>query len=316
MKQLYRLIFLLALTPFAFTQVSGQYLSFNNQVPQSLSVCENEDGFRIRFRNNFGGQIRNIYVKVQFPNGVEYNGNLSNNSNWSANEYNLNDLSTPWFRIQQLPKNKTASFNFDGIAMPAALNGNSFFNQITVYFQTNNSWWFYYVQTNTSTYEIRSAQLDVITVSPMNNTVAVNQLFTRSIVVENSGDGRVSSFDIRDIHSTDLDLESVNIGSINGAGNSITISGADFLNLGNEDAYFDPGESITINESIRAIGCGSPQSELFTQYGCDNQQIDGNSVFATTTITAPLPVLSVTPQPSFNTCVDGSSDEQRLVIKK
>ena len=108
MKQLYTLFFIL----FSITGAFAQYLLFNNQVPSSLSVCENEEGFVIEFKNNFGKKIRNIYVIVTFPNGVQYNGNLANNSNYPAYEYNVNNPETPWFRINQIPKNKIASFSF------------------------------------------------------------------------------------------------------------------------------------------------------------------------------------------------------------
>ena len=317
MKQLSRL-FLALIALLSFSLAYGQSLIFNNQVPASLSVCENEEGFRIQFRNNFGKKIRNIYIRVDFPNGVEYNGNLENNSNWQASEYYVSSPNEAWFRINQLPKNKKASFSFDGIALPAALNGNNFYNQIRVYFQdgsNNGSWWFYYVDTYTDNYEINLANLQITTVSPMSNTVVVNQPFARSIVIENTGDGKISNFDVRDIHGSDLVLESVNIGAINGAGNSITLSNADFQSVGNGDNYFDPGESITINEVLRATGCNSTQSEIYTQFGCDGVNYDGNSVFPLTTITSPAPILSAMPQPSFNTCVNGNPDQQILIVE-
>ena len=146
----------------------------------------------------------------------------------------------------------------------------------------------------------------------MSNTVVVNQLFTRSIVVENTGDGKTSNFDIRDIHGADIVLENVNIGTVNGAENSISLSNSDFQLVGNGDSFFDPGESITINEILRAIGCNSTQSDIYTQYGCNGTIYDGNSVFPFTTINSPAPSLSITPQPSFNNCVDGNPDQQLL----
>ena len=164
MKQLSRLILTFTVTILTFPIVFGQNLIFNNQVPAALSVCENEEGFRIQFRNNFGKKIRNIYIRVDFPNGVEYNGNLDNNSNWQAYEYYVTNPNLVWFRINQLPKNKTASFSFDGIALPDALNGNNFNNQIRVYFQdgsTNGSWWFYYMDTTTDNYDVNAAELEV-----------------------------------------------------------------------------------------------------------------------------------------------------------
>ncbi len=317
MKQLSTPFFILALMLISFSDTYAQYLIFNNQVPSTLTVCENEEGFVVEFKNNFGKKITNIFIHVEFPNGVQYNENLVNNSGWPASEYDINDPASPWFRIDKLPKNKTASFSFDGLALPESINGGSLSNYIEVYFQDKNlngTNWYYYIDTNTDTYNLEYPVMEITTVSPMSNSVILNQLFTRSIVVENTGNGRTSSFDIRDIHDSNLNLESVNIGTINGTGDGITLADTDFQSIGNGNSFFDPGEVITVNEVLRAVGCNSTQSEIFAQYGCEGQLVDGNSFFPYTTIIAPLPVLDVTPQPEFNTCVDGSPDEQKIEI--
>lgn len=318
MKQLSTLFFIFSFVLIFNSKAAAQYLLFDNQVPAVLDVCQNEEGFVIEFKNNFGNQIRNILIRVEFPTGVYYSGNLDNNSNWPAYEYITNNPSSIWFKIDHLPKNKIASFSFNGTALPEAINGGPYFNHITVYFQnnsSNNNWWFYSIETDTDNFEVVNPVLNITSVSPMTNNVVVNQIFTRSIVVKNTGNGSSSGFDIFDIHSSDLKLESVNLGTLNAAGNKITLSGTDFQFIGNGNSTFDPNETITINEVIKAINCGNTTSQIYTQYGCNGQTQNGNSVSPNTTITSPAPALTAVAQPSFNTCVSGSPDQQQLVIE-
>ena len=85
------------------SQLQAQYLGFTTEVPGDISLCSEGD-FTITFQNDFGKRIKNIYVLVEFPEGVEYNGNLSNHTPYTAYEYYTGYSYQVWFWIHGVPK--------------------------------------------------------------------------------------------------------------------------------------------------------------------------------------------------------------------
>ena len=219
----------------------------------------------------------------------------------------------------EFPKNKSASFSFSGIASPGGTAvGSSGFNNITVYFQDNQTYGtgnFYTDQTQTNSYAIEAGDLTITSVTPMSGTIASGETFTRAITIENTGNGRLYSLVVRDFHGTSLDVESVDIGTLNYYGNKITLNGADFSTVGDGDNQLDPGESITITETIRAFGCSDTQSEIYARFGCYGSWFYSNAVYPYTSFTQEAPNLTVTPTATFNTCVNDGPDVQSVVIE-
>ncbi len=301
---------------FSFLAVQAQYLTYTNEVPDAISTCEDYN-FKIEFTNTFGAKIRNVYIHLELPDNVVYTGDLSNGSNYPAYEYYVENSHSVWFWIHQVPKDKVVSFTYSASALEASDDGSGESNNLTVFFQTNqtNGSGNYYIdEVSTPSYDATVAELTITSINPMNSTEVSGATFERSIVVENTGSEKIGYFQIRDFNNNNLDVVAVDLGQLNNSGNRITLDSDDFSQVGNGNGTFDPGETLTVTETIKVKGCSAVSSEIFTKFHCNGTSFYSNVLYPYTEVSQEAPQLSVVPSPSFNTCTAAGADQQELQI--
>ncbi len=140
------------------------------------------------------------------------------------------------------------------------------------------------------------------------------QIINRQITITHNGYDDLSQISIfNDQDLSILELTSVNIGSISNS-RTVVLQGNDFNSIGDGDNLFEHGESITITESIKVIGCNSTSSVINILWECNNvpQEILAGNINTTVQLNEPELVVSTTP--SFNTCVEEIADNQKLII--
>ncbi len=294
-------------------ETNAQSISFNNGVPNQITVCENGEKFTIEFTNSSNADFSNLDIQVLFPSGITYQtGSLTDHSNSNIQENSVSDLSAISFSTDDLTTGQTIRFSFTANANYAAytgqLNGIIFSNQVIVNYSGGS-------ETDiTDTYNLLYPALSITKVSPMSSTVYVGGSFNQAVTIVNGGYGSLSSFVLKNTYDENLSLDAIDIGTLNNDRTEIIFSAADFVNIGNVDGRFDQNESLVITQTMTATGCNNSQNSLTAYWGCDSQTNSSNTKFPFTTVSLFPPDLSIVPTASFKTCVDGSADSQQLAI--
>ncbi len=292
---------------------TAQNVSFDNTVSPEIEVCANTKTFSIAFTNNTTATMTNVSVNLQLPSGINYEiGSLGNVEGGSVQAQAVTNPEAVSFNVSDLAVNATISFDVALSAHFAAYtfhtNGGIFRNTITVNYSGGSE------TVETEAYNILYPALTIAKVEPLSANVFVGQTFTRAVTIVNGGYGRLSSFVLTDLYDSNLQLTGTDKGVLNAAKNEITFSSSDFTAIGDNDGYFEQNESITITQVIVANGCDNTQSTLQAFWGCDGQTESSNTKYPYTTINLFAPSLTVDATPSFNTCVDGTADVQKLTM--
>ncbi len=300
-------------TLIGFINVDAQNVSFNNTAPVEMTVCGSSELFYIQFTNISGGVLSDANIIVDLPDGIEYvSGSISETSSSNVQEVNISDLSLVTFSMSDLAAAGAVTFSIETIASFGAYteqnNGSTFTNNVTVSYVGGSD------DDDSDAYNILYAALSITTVSPMAATVSSGSSYQRTVTIVNGGYGALSTFVLKDEYDANLDLIASDLGTINGAGDEITFSSADFTSIGDGDGFFEQNESIVVTETIMAVGCSSAQSQLTALWGCGGSTTASNIKTPYSTVVSNEPNLAYVATPSFNTCMDGSFDAQQLEI--
>ena len=310
---LWYFLFAMMLVVFSSFKANAQGISFSYFVPTDLTVCGTEKEFEIEMTNTTGSTLSNLNITIDLPIGIIYTPNSVNEvSNFNIQEGNIIDPYSITLSANDLPSNQILHFTIQASAefeaYTSQLEGNTFLNTISVSYDGGST------TEESDAYNILYPALSITNISPMSASVFVGQTYTRTITVVNGGYGSLSTFDLTEIDDSNLQLNSTDIGTFDPLTQTVTFSPNDFTAFGNGDDSFDQNESITFTQSLTAIGCNSTQSALTAYWGCNEQTSNSNTKYPYTTIQLFAPALNITPQASINTCMDGSPNNQQLII--
>ena len=285
----------------------NQTLEIGIGSPANLTVCDQSEPITINVTNTGSSTINILQMHLTLPTGIEYNpGSLSESTSYHVSESNITNLSSVYFSAFSLPADSTLSFTVDISAKMAAIDyvlaGNTLRNQLDV--ASNNA----SGSGTSSAYNLYYGVLNIIGISPNSYSIHSGETYTRSITISNNGNGRISAFLLKDIHDAGISITSVDLGTLNATGDSISFGASDFAGIGNGDNYFDQNESITVTETITAAGCqsGTTSSVFSTVWGCDSQRESATSN-ASTTISLATPSISISTTSDLSSCF-GSGD--------
>ncbi|MCI5056470.1 MAG: hypothetical protein MRY83_10205, partial [Flavobacteriales bacterium] len=170
----------------------------------------------------------------------------------------------------------------------------------------------------TPSFFVRIPSLNISTITPQSfNANSTPDTFQRCIVITNTGDGSLRSFDFTEDHGTSIDVLSFDIGNWNSSGTleSLYLSGVDFSAFGNGDVLFDPGESITICQDVAITDCQSLYSDYEAFWGCHSQICEVANQNANVVFPNITPNIQITAYDTVKTCYGHTlPNEQRLVI--
>ncbi len=293
--------------------LQAQDLSFNNTVSPEITLCQEAETFTISFTNEGTSTLSNVQVLLDLPQGMEYTlGSIRSATGGTVSELSTSNLEKVRFNVSDIPASQSLSFTVDLSATFDAYvfhsNGGIFRNTVTVNYTGGTA------NEKTKTYNLLYPALTITTVDPVATTVFVGGTFTRKVTIVNGGYGKLDGFVLKDNYDENLQLLSVDKGQLNAAKTEISFTSSDFTSIGNGDTFFDQNESITIEQTIVANGCHDTESTLQAFWTCDGQSSGSNLKKPYTQIQLFAPNLEVTPTPSFNTCVDGSPDVQKLTF--
>lgn len=278
-------------------------------VPTSVNVCDSAQ-FIIKIQNITGNALSGMLLNVAMPGGVTYKGSLSSlPSSPPVVVSDISNLQSPIFAVPTLPAFNSIFILFyahvDCSIIAYQQQGNPILNTAKVTYTDLTT-----DQNISATYNINAPSLVITSFTNQTFTGPVGTTFTRSITIQNSGTGALSSFIFTDAHGVQIDILSVTPGILSGTtiNDTVTVSGTDFAGIGNGNNLFENGESITLIETIKIIACVQPDvpSNITAYWGCGNQAACQTATTTANVIETPVgtPDLVITPTESFETCLD------------
>ncbi len=278
MKNLNRLLSILTilLLPISFLY-SQLTITYTN--PVGNTVCDTAS-YQVTVTNNFPDTVFQVSGIIDLPMGIDYVAN----SVVDATEQDISNLNMPVFGLPDIPPGESHTFSMDGFYQCELIdninNGVLFTNTITINHQTGSQ------SVTTTPYLIETALL-VITGTTNDNIIGTKgDILSRTITIQNTRLGALSSFTFSDMHGGGIEISS-DLGTVSNSGNNIfeiTLGAEDFMTIGDGDGLFELNEVITITETILITSCGYTQnnsnSDLTVEWGCGGTSCQQSFSFA------------------------------------
>ena len=270
--------------------------------PDGVNVCDQSEIVDFEVINNTGATLEALSFTLELPTGINYEpSSLIDLSIYNIQEQDISNLNSIVLSSDDFSKDSTLRFSLsikaDMNAITNQQSGSVFRNKLTLNYTGGSK----FKQSNA--YNLYYPVLSILSVSPTSKTLISGESFTREITIVNAGNGRVSNFTLTDIHTSGIELLSVNTGSLNASKDTINLVGTDFSSIGNGDNYFDSNESIVITETISASGCEATtiSSAITNLWGCSSQ-IESSVSNAHVSISLKTPSLSVSTTSDLDAC--------------
>ena len=284
--------------------------------PVGVNVCDISETVQIDIQNLNSSMLTNITLDIVLPTGIEYEpSSLIEQSNYNVQEQDITNLSSIVLSSNNLHGDSTISFSIGIIANMDAItyqnNGNVFRNDVTINYAGGSD------NNVSNAYNLYYPVLSITDVNPTTKSINSGVSFTRQITIVNAGNGRTSSFLLADIHDAGIELTSVDIGILNASKDTVSISGSDFISIGNGDSYFNTNETIIITETITASGCQSATitSTLTNLWGCESPMIQSSNTYAHASVSLKTPGISVSTTSELDACFGtGSYSEHTITL--
>ncbi|MBL4669467.1 MAG: hypothetical protein JKY30_09435 [Flavobacteriales bacterium] len=291
MKNVFILILLLLSSLFTFSQGTS-LIEISSTTITELTVCGQSENFQIKLKNDSSSALSGLSITVQLPSGIDYvQGSVAELSSYNIQEQSVGNNSALVFSANNLSAADSIVFTIATTANVSAIayqqQGNLFRNDVSANFSSGQ------VSHTSSAYNVLYAALSILNVSPSSQTAITGDTVTRSITIVNAGNGRLSEFKLTDIrNNVGVDLVASDLGVLNATLDTITFLGADFAGIGNNDAYFNTNESITITQTLVASGCiaNTVTSTIKTSWGCEGEIRESDNSYAHVTISLKNPI--------------------------
>jgi len=256
---------------FAFLLLSqfifSQDLIINFTDPPSLTVCT-EHTFEFTLTNTSANTLTGVSATVNTPTGLEYiPGTIT-----TGTEQNISNPSAPVFNFQPIPPNQTITFTMETelkCPLVTSINSGVLFTNIVIANWDGG--------TNSLTTTPFLIETPLLVITDVTNTVSSGSqgdVIVRTITIQNTRIGALSSFTFSDAHGGGISITSP-LGTVtNSTPTSFTmeLTAADFMTIGDGDGLFEIDEIIVITENVLIEDCGitipSTNSLYSISWGC------------------------------------------------
>lgn len=276
-KNIRRLLWLLAIL--SLSHVSFSQLSISYVNPIGNTVCDTAT-YAVTVTNNFPDSVLQVSATIDLPMGIDYVAN----SVADAIEQDISNLDMPVFELPNIASGESHTFFLDGFYQCTLIdninNGILFTNQITINHQGGSQ------SVTTTPYLIETALLVITGTTNDNITGTKGDILTRTITIQNTRLGALSSFTFSDVHEGGIEISS-DLGTVINSGPNnfeIELGPDDFMTIGDGDGLFELNEVITITETILITACGYTQnnsnSDITVAWGCGGMTCQQSFSFA------------------------------------
>ena len=246
------------------------FVVINSQVANTVNLCNEQKTFRVSIENPSSFNASNVSVTITLPTGVNY----VPSSLTVGTEQNITNLEQPVFSFPDINVLTTTTFQYDVEANCDAIaflsGGGIPSNAVSVNYTANGN----NITQNhtTSDYNVSVPNLSV---SSFTNQVepsgSIGSSYNRCITITNGGVGYLSSFTLENTHGDGIQIDNISAGTRSTVGlvDTYVLDGTDFTSIGDGDAFFETGESITICEDYTVLNCVNVLSEYEAFWGCN-----------------------------------------------
>ena len=272
--------------------VKAQNVQIQYSNPDELIVCDSAE-FSITIFNNEATQFTSVNLSIDLPAGVEY----LPESIFDASENDLSDLSAPVFLIPILAPMSihTVSFRARAICeITDLINSGSLFSNYIKLTAANLN-----VDVNTLHYDVEMPLTVISSITEDIIQADIGDVVTRTICIKNTRNGKLSMLTFSDVNTGFVDI-STDIGQVTGTSMDafeLTVSGDDFMQVGNGDEYLDLDEEICITETITVNDCDQTefnlQSSITVSWGCNDRVCQSDFKLAYVLYTSILPFIDL-----------------------
>ncbi|MES2760599.1 MAG: gliding motility-associated C-terminal domain-containing protein [Bacteroidota bacterium] len=294
---------------------TGGYITISSVVPSDITVCGQAKLFTFTINNPSAFNLTGVSVDLTMPSGLNYQIGSATNATVVAGP----PTNTPTFSLANIPANTSVIVTFTAAANCDILNylslGLPTENQIQVNYTANSTICF--DNHTTQVYIVKQPNVSITTVTNQSFNGSIGASFTRCISITNGGTGELSTFSLTDVHGNGITVTAATPGTWTSAAGTETyvLTGADFTSIGNGNALFETGESITICETVTINNCSSVFSSYEAAWGCNSQACQTSVSTANVVFPNFVPNLVITAQPSANVCLGvGNLSQQTLTI--
>ncbi len=293
----------------------GNILTISGTAPAQFTVCGTPQVFNVSIFNPSPFLVTNDTLKLTMPSGISYQtGSIT-----GASEINTSVPNQPVFLLSSMPTLSTLNITFSAAASCAVIqyigNGGVIQNTMLVDYTANSS---HNYDTYTLPYNVRQPSLSFTSVTNQSYSGNLGDIFTRCITITNSGSGALTQFTFTDIHGSGIHVNSINNGTwVNSGGTeTVTFGAAIFNTVGNHNAVFEQGESVTLCETISVASCSLVSSDFSAFWGCNSQVCQSAVSAANVVFPNLIPNIQITPDsPPMNNCLGpGHASLQKLII--
>ncbi|MDF2448156.1 MAG: hypothetical protein K0R26_660 [Bacteroidota bacterium] len=313
MKKIYFFLISLFFSVNVFS--TGGYITISSVVPSDVTVCGQGKLFSFTINNPSAFNLTAVSVDLTMPAGLNYQIGSVTNATFSSGTA----TNTPVFTLANIPANSSIVVTYTASANCEILNylslGLPTENQIKVNYTANSTLCF---DTHTTqVFIVKQPNVSITSVTNQSYNGAIGASYTRCITITNGGTGELSTFSLTDNHGNGITLTAATPGSWTSIPGTETyvLTATEFVNIGNGNAFFETGESITICETVTINNCSSVFSSYEASWGCNSQACQTSVSTANVVFPNFVPNLVITPQPTANVCLGvGNLSQQTLVI--
>ncbi len=280
------------------SKLIAQHTEIQSSFSNNLTACLNETQYSVSINNVSPYSFFDSRVKIILPQGITYVAG----SVGGATEAGRNG-DTLFFDMPGLSSltNTTVSIRLSAMCMESYIAKKNIF--LLDYNGRNAQGALIHnvVRHESNLYTINAPDLSLVSMSNQSISGNIGDVFTRCIRITNGGSGSLSTFTLKHLHGSGLEVQSADKGTLTvlPTGTTHTFTAADFANVGNGNTTLDPGESIVICETILINSCSNAQSNYKYSWGCNDEICQELSDAANVVFDAETPHLRFTPWASF-----------------
>lgn len=299
MKQYYNLLLLIAFSFLSCFTSFSQITIISSSLSNNLTACLNDATYTVSVNNLSPYNLSDVTVKLVLPEGVQY---ISSSAS-GGTEAGMSGTDTVLFTMPAISSLTQVSFSVK-IQAGCMSNYTAISNQFIMSYTGDNGIGGIINSTDihqSNLYTISVPDLALVNMTNQTYSGNIGDVITRCITITNGGNGSLSEFELEHLHGTGIFITSSTAGTSTATTNGTVhlFTAADFSTIGNGNSTLDPGESITICETIEIVSCTDAQSVYNYSWGCGNETCQQLSDAANVVFNSETPNLVIVPWNSF-----------------
>ncbi|MEO0899149.1 MAG: FG-GAP-like repeat-containing protein [Bacteroidota bacterium] len=296
--------------------VMGQTVKLSSTLDYEITTCGDAGDFDFQVINDTSVTLKPLSFQIDLPTGMKYvASSVAAIEGGPFTEMDISDLNNIILGTDSLAVGDTLSFRISYTANCNTVTfqqaGNLLENETTVFYNGTSQ------KETSSSFNLLTAALSITGVTPTSYSGLAGSSFTRQITMFNGGTGALNEFKLAKIHDSNIAVSASDIGILNATGDTITFDSTAIKTIGDGDIYFEPGESLTVTETVDILGCNNVNTVFDAFWGCDDNlycqsSTSSSSSNSNTVITTEDPAILRTLTSGYDNCIGSSNYDNQI----